>query len=174
MRFRAVALAMLTLAAGAAAVLVACQGDFIGATPCGEIPAGGCPSVGDACIDTTCSALYTCSSDGIWTRVQTCPAREPDADAAAPDAASDGSVSQRDASQRDASWVNDVPGASGGPGCGALEPPDCSLGLAASCPENQCCGCEDLFVCRAGGWDVWGSCADGGVLSTLSSSPSSP
>jgi hypothetical protein len=65
-----------------------------------------------------------------------------------------------DASVRDVSI--DVEGAFGGPGCVDLQAPDCPLGLAISCP-NGCCGCEDLFVCRNGGWNLWGQCVDGGI-----------
>ncbi|WP_394834152.1 hypothetical protein LVJ94_47365 [Pendulispora rubella] len=137
--------ALLTLAAVAAG----CEDSLITLAPCGEIPAGGCPRRGDTCADVTCDAVYTCT-EGAWTRIATCPTREAgprfdagndDADAAPPS---------------DASWL-DVPGSNGGPGCADLEPPDCPLGLAASCP-NGCCGCEDLFVCRNRGWEFWGTC----------------
>lgn len=54
------------------------------------------------------------------------------------------------------------PGSYGGPGCQLLEEPDCQLGLALAC-SNGCCGCEDLFVCTNGAWELWGSCSDAGV-----------
>jgi hypothetical protein len=53
--------------------------------------------------------------------------------------------------------IDAPPGAYGGPGCGALQSPDCSLGFALACPSG-CCDCEDLFVCENGGWNAWGSC----------------
>jgi len=160
MRFRHVALGALVVGACVVA-FVACSDDVIELDPCGEIPAGGCPRRGDTCSDPTCSTVYTCS-DGTWKLAQTCPLREGGEDAASSDA-SDGSLDA--ASPRDASWL-DVPGASGGPGCEDLEPPDCPLARVAACPANQCCDCEDLYVCRDGGWDVWGSCANGVVTSS--------
>ncbi|WP_394824338.1 hypothetical protein [Pendulispora albinea] len=161
------ALLVLTLATCAGLPMAACQDELLATTPCGAIPTGGCPRRGDACRDATCAALYTCSADGAWTRVQTCPARDGRADAAPSDAApldatsadpSDGSAMYRDAS------ALDVPGASGGPGCRALEPPDCPLGRMATCPEDRCCGCEELFVCRGGGWESWGVCEGGRLV----------
>lgn len=66
-----------------------------------------------------------------------------------------------DAGVRDASI--DVEGAFGGPGCVDLQMPDCPLGVALTCPSG-CCGCEDLFVCKNGGWDLWGSCGVDGAV----------
>jgi len=119
---------------------------------CRNIPAGGCPRTTDAvCDDPTCAAVYVCKADGTWSLDHTCPPH--------PDAAADtASPPPRDAAApRDVEI--DVPGASGGPGCEDLEPPDCPLGTAAACPSG-CCGCEDLFVCVNHGWNSWGTCDD--------------
>ncbi|WP_394844658.1 hypothetical protein LZC95_47340 [Pendulispora brunnea] len=143
----------LLFAAGVAcfAVAAGCEDSILSIAPCGEIPAGGCPRRGDTCADVTCDAVYTCT-DGAWTRIATCPAHE-----AGPDGSpSDAGVTDTGVPPRDASWL-DAPGSNGGPGCADLELPDCPLGVAASCPSG-CCGCEDLFVCRDGGWEFWGTC----------------
>jgi hypothetical protein len=57
--------------------------------------------------------------------------------------------------------IDAPPGAFGGPGCESLVVPDCALGVALACGAG-CCGCEDLYVCENGGWDLWGSCGDAG------------
>ncbi len=149
------AIALIAASAGAC-------GDAPTATPCRGIPAGGCPiaSHADGCEDPTCEAIYACEPDHSWQLVHRCPAR--DAAASTDATLSDGGDAGR---VRDASSYVDVPGASGGPGCEPLEPPDCALATAAACPEGQCCGCEDLFVCSGGGWTAWGYCdADGGAI----------
>jgi hypothetical protein len=123
---------------------------------CDDIPDGGCPlSHGVACIDPSCAAVYACNA-GVWSLDHVCPHQ----DAAI---VGDAAVDARPSLVRDASF--DVPpGASGGPGCADLQPPDCSLGFALACPADQCCDCEDLFVCADGGWGLWGSCdGDGGL-----------
>ena len=118
-------------------------------TPCKQIPDGGCPKRGDACSDPTCDALYVCTEEGQWRLVQTC----------GPHDASVSETSVREAGPPpDASFI-DVPGAGGGPGCEDLEAPDCSLALAGAC-SSGCCGCEDVFVCRNGGWDLVYTCAN--------------
>jgi hypothetical protein len=137
------------------AIVAACADDP-SIVPCRNIPAGGCPRIGNACSDVTCEALYICLADGTWKLDRSCPPHD--------DAGLDASNEASDAAgARDVDL--DVQGASGGPGCSSLEPPDCPLATAATCPSaTSCCGCEDLFVCRNGGWEIWGSCGDNGVL----------
>lgn len=120
--------------------------------PCRDIPEGGCPAQGGvACEDPSCVAAYSCEPDGGWSFSHACAPH----DAAPGDAGADGPAPS------DAGYDIDAPpGAFGGPGCVALEPPDCPLGTALACPQGQCCGCEDLFVCDDGGWDPWGVCTD--------------
>jgi hypothetical protein len=145
----------------AAVVVAACNGDIPQPIACHDIPDGGCPlGYGDPCTDPTCATAYQCDdTSGAWVLDHACPAHpdagqdaEPRPDAG--DAADTGAARDVDV---------DVPGANGGPGCADLEPPDCPLGVAASCPGTDCCGCEDLFVCVNGGWDPWGYCGDGGI-----------
>ena len=119
---------------------------------CRNIPVGGCPVNPNACMDPMCNAVYACSSDGAWTLRETCPPH--DFDAAT-------SPVKKDASSMDGG-LGDVTGASGGPGCADLQAPDCALAVAGACPSG-CCGCEDLFVCANHGWNVWGTCTDGGL-----------
>jgi hypothetical protein len=121
---------------------------------CNGIPSGGCPGSGtDNCVDPMCSAIYTCEDDGGWSFSATCPARE----AGVPDARPDVDL------RRDADF--DVPpGATGGPGCVDLQCGDCTLSLALACPSDECCGCQNVFVCDDGGWNLWGSCGEGGAL----------
>jgi hypothetical protein len=139
------------------AVLVGACADDPAIVSCKNIPAGGCPRIGNACIDPTCDVLYVCTADGTWRRDRTCPPHD-DAGVVAPD----------DADASDAAAIRDVeidvPGSSGGPGCANLESPDCPLATAAACPNGSCCGCEDLFVCRNGGWETWGTCGPDGVI----------
>jgi hypothetical protein len=145
-----------------AAVGVACNafGDLPNEQACNNIPEGGCPGSGTGnCQDITCSAIYTCEGDGGWTFSATCPVREAGApDARVHDARADVSL------RRDVDF--DVPpGSTGGPGCVDLEtPPDCTLSLALACLSDECCGCQNVFVCDDGGWNLWGSCDEGGVL----------
>jgi hypothetical protein len=142
----------LALAAGAAS----CRDDPAAVEPCTNIPAGGCPlSHGIACEDPACEAVYACRTGNAWVLDRTCPAHE----AGAPREAS---VDAADAAPEEASRPFDAsvdapPGANGGPGCGPLQAPDCSLGLALACPSG-CCGCEDLYVCENGGWTYWATC----------------
>lgn len=122
------------------------------ARPCRNVPDGGCPlSYGKACDDPACAAAYACEPGGAWRLDHVCAARDGAADAPQPG----------DAGARDVDI--DVPGAFGGPGCAGLQAPDCPLGTALVCPNGSCCGCSDLFVCRDGGWDPWGTCSDGGI-----------
>jgi hypothetical protein len=121
---------------------------------CMDIPEGGCPGSGtDNCTDPTCASIYTCENDGGWSFSAACPVREAGVRDARPD------VNLR----RDVDF--DVPpGATGGM-CGDLEnPPDCNLSLALACPSDECCGCQNVFVCDDGGWNLWGSCEEVGAL----------
>ncbi len=148
-------------AASALGLVLACSDDVPTASPCTDIPPGGCPVAhGVACEDPSCEAVYACRPGNVWELTTRCPPRDA---SARPDAG----IEPAEASSPIDASVDAPPGAFGGPGCAALVAPDCALGLALACGAG-CCGCEDLFVCRNGGWDLWGSCADGGVT------PSSP
>lgn len=160
--------------AGASLVAVVAFTSVVHATACGDtsspvlckdIPDGGCPlSHGVACDDPACAAAYACF-EGKWSLDHTCPARD-----AGPADANDEGATDASPPPRDAGF--DVPpGASGGPGCADLLPPDCPLATVIACPSNRCCGCEDLFVCADGGWSTWGACGDGGTLTRALSSP---
>ena len=134
-------------------VAASCSEDAPTPQPCTNVPEGGCPlSHGVACADPECAATYACREGNVWELVQTCPAHEA---GGVPDAFVPEAQAPFDAS------VDAPPGAFGGPGCPSLEPPDCMLGTALSCPSG-CCDCEDLFVCDDGGWDLWGTCGDAG------------
>jgi hypothetical protein len=122
---------------------------------CRSIPTGGCPKNAEACSDPTCDAVYACEPDGTWSLDHRCPERG-GSDAAVDVASPPQDVAASD--PHDASPYADVAGAGGGAGCVDLEPPDCPLATVVACPADQCCGCEDLFVCRNGGWDPWGTC----------------
>lgn len=140
------------LSCAIAAVSFAACGDEPTAQRCTEIPAGGCPlSRGLACADPACEAAYACRAGNVWELVERCPPR---VEAGAPDAADAGR-----------SWdaaVDAPEGANGGPGCGVLQAPDCALGFVLSC--GSCCGCEDLFVCARGAWELWGACGAAGPV----------
>lgn len=141
------------LVLGAAA---ACSDDLPIARPCTNIPPGGCPIArGVSCDDPSCEAVYACRAGDVWELEKTCPPREGGT-------RGDGGVDPGDARAPIDASFDAPPGAFGGPGCSELAVPDCALGLALACGAG-CCGCEDLFVCREGGWDLWGSCGDGGV-----------
>jgi hypothetical protein len=88
-----------------------------------------------------------------------CPGR----DAIAP---TDAYVPEAEAASYDAS-IDAPPGAFGGPGCESLVVPDCALGVALACGNSACCGCEDLFVCENGGWELWGTCGDAGPQQSI-------
>jgi hypothetical protein len=147
-------LASVVLAFGS--IVFACSEDPI-PQPCRDIPEHGCPVQFEACEDPTCQAIYACRENNVWERVKECPSYDPDA-GHLPDAAPSTIV---DAAP------DAPPGAYGGPGCRLLEDPDCALGLALACTSaeghSSCCGCEDLFVCTNGAWELWGSCSDAGV-----------
>lgn len=137
-------------------VVGACQQDLSPQQPCRDIPEGGCPDYDNACADPTCFTLYSCGQDDKWQVEQVCPAKE----AGPPiiDAGSDADA----APVGDNEYLN-VPGALGGPGCNDLQTPDCALGVAAACTDQNCCDCQDLYVCSDGSWDLWGEC-NGGVI----------
>lgn len=167
-RLRPVAAMLLGLLLGlpcVGAALAACNGTIIAATDCHTIPEGGCPERSDVdpCADATCFTTYTCvarstsNNEGTWRESRTCPPKPvPDLDASVADASV---IDASDAEARDANAVpTDLPpGATGGPGCVDLEYPDCPLAVGYGC-QTACCGCEELFVCNAGGWDPWGDC----------------
>jgi len=146
-----------TLGVCALVLAGACSDDPV-ATPCSDIPAGGCPlSRGLACSDPACVAVYLCRAGNRWELAETCPPRT--------DVPRDASVVDvvTEAPPAFDAGIDAPPGASGGPGCGVLQSPDCPLGTALACPSG-CCGCEDLFVCENGGWTTWGTCdLDGGI-----------
>jgi hypothetical protein len=151
-------------------VAAACADRLPGAFACKEIPEGGCPQRSiDVCVDDACEAVYSCNANAEWTQVRECT-RDVSADAAdagygANDMTGDSAiVSYRDA----ASGTPDGEGAFGGPGCIALEAPECSLGFALGCHGSDCCGCEDIFVCDQGGWSAWGTCNRGALAPSFS------
>ncbi|MEO7111340.1 MAG: hypothetical protein ABI183_12950 [Polyangiaceae bacterium] len=155
MKKNSVAVACVAAFATILALASACNTD-IPQQPCRDIPDGGCPAYDNACNDPTCFTLYDCSPDDTWVVDMVCPAKTPvDADGIPIDSGSDG------AGNVDASAYLAVPGALGGPGCQDLQNPDCSLGSAAACTD--CCGCEDLYVCNSGGWNLWGVCTNGQI-----------
>ncbi len=144
-----VALALLLFVVAGVA---SCRDDNPTVEECTNIPAGGCPlSHGVACEDPTCDALYACRAGNVWELDRTCPPHE----AGAPREAS--TDAQPEASRPFDASADAPPGANGGPGCGPLQTPDCSLGFALACPSG-CCDCEDLYVCENGGWSYWATC----------------
>jgi hypothetical protein len=138
--------------------IVACEDQEVVAQPCTNIPAGGCPlGHGVSCEDPACLAIYACRENDVWELRAPCPGR----DAGGP---TDAFVPET-SSSIDAS-IDAPPGAFGGPGCGDLMEPDCALGIALACGPT-CCGCEDLFVCENGGWELWGTCGDAGPRQSI-------
>ncbi|HEY2514469.1 MAG TPA: hypothetical protein VGI39_26575 [Polyangiaceae bacterium] len=152
-------------AAVAVAIAGGCDNSAQVAPVCHDIPANGCPLEPDACQDPTCAATYTCNSDGTWSFAAKCNGFNPDAGHPQPlDAGVQGF---------DASGFDVPPGAYGGPGCDQndLTEPDCTVSVGLACEssggKDPCCGCETLFTCADGGWNVWGECfADGGIVET--------
>lgn len=150
-RFSVAALAVCAGLLAAATSTPSCS-DAATAQPCADIPPGGCAlSRGVACEDPACVAVYACRAGNVWELDRSCPPRDAGSPTDAKLDAGDASNPPRDAS------TDPPPGAYGGAGCGALQLPDCSLGLALACPSG-CCGCEDLFVCENGGWSYWSTC----------------
>jgi hypothetical protein len=162
------------LLAGIVAALAAASAcdDALAVDPeCRDVPDGGCPmGRGDPCADPTCAAAYECTESSLWRFDHACSARDAAAGAWTDPGATDAGASPGAAPDvtGDAT-VGDVavgiPGANGGPGCAALEGPDCPLGVALACGAG-CCDCEDLFVCKSGSWEPWGMCG-AGVISPL-------
>lgn len=155
MKWRApmVAVALVGAASALVASIAACDAPL--ATTCKNVPPGGCPlSHGVACQDPECEAAYACTDDG-WVLHHVCPARDAGRDA---NVVRDAAL---ESASRDAA-IDAPPGAYGGPGCGDLQAPDCALGVALGCTSG-CCGCEDLFVCKKGGWSLWGICEGGQI-----------
>lgn len=145
--------ALLRVALGATsfALAASCQEPLPQASACYDIPAGGCPRTGaEVCNDTACEKVYACV-DGQWSFVAACGPR---------DAGSARDRETLDAPPPREASIDAPPGAYGGPGCPALDVPDCALGTALGCSQG-CCGCEDLFVCASGGWTLWGRCRAG-------------
>jgi hypothetical protein len=144
----------MALAAVALVTLPSCE-DSETPQECTNVPAGGCPlSRGVACQDPACEAVYACRPGNVWELERTCPpieagTRDASTDVAL-DAASDVTIAF------DAN-IDAPAGANGGPGCSALQAPDCALGLVLAC-SSGCCGCEDLFVCQNGGWTYYSTC----------------
>ena len=135
--------------------IASCEDQEVVPQPCTDIPAGGCPlSHGVACEDPACQAIYACRENNVWELRAPCPGRDGGGptDAFVPETSSSFDAN-----------VDAPPGAFGGPGCGDLIEPDCALGIALACGAT-CCGCEDLFVCENGGWELWGSCGDAGPM----------
>ncbi|HEX8790020.1 MAG TPA: hypothetical protein VF765_03655 [Polyangiaceae bacterium] len=141
----------------ACALCCACD-STLEATPCHDVPDGGCPldNGANVCQDPSCNAAYACV-DGGWVRTQVCPPHPHDAATPPADAGEGGSTF-------DVS-IDVPPGGNGGPGCTDLELPDCPAAVGIACVQSPgCCGCTDLWVCDDGGWDLWGECADGGIV----------
>lgn len=154
------ACAALVTALAAGTLGAGCNDDWPTATACRGIPEGGCPlSHGVACEDPSCKAVYACREGNQWEFAGECPPH--------PDQPDAGSVVDADDAGTDATPSADASidapeGAYGGPGCEYLQAPDCTVGLALACGAG-CCGCEDLFVCKNGGWEFWGVCGDAGI-----------
>jgi hypothetical protein len=149
----------------AAAGLAACFAELPDPSKCRFAPPGGCPESGktDVCAaDVTCAAVYRCT-DSRWTLVATCARDAVDAgDAGTPtDSAADVGTPP-DASARVDGGPAVPAGGYGGPACNLLQAPDCPAATAILCPLG-CCGCEDLFVCAAGTWNLWGLCTSAGI-----------
>ena len=123
---------------------------------CVDIPTNGCPEDDgvDVCSDPTCGAAYSCQN-GKWVFDKSCPGFEA--------GVVDAGMSDHESGARDVAVIDAPPGAYGGPGCVDLQPPDCPLGAVLNCKQSDCCGCTDLFVCMNMGWNLWGTCADGGL-----------
>lgn len=155
-----------------AVIVVACSDPTY--SDCLNIPTGGCPGGDTSNCGPTCTSIYSCQANGSWSFVARCPVPEGGLDAATADATLDAPSVPEASPMRDVS--TDVPPADWGPTCGSgsnmaadLESPDCPLSQAALCAPSSCCGCEDIWVCLDGGWNVWGECTDGGALMPASS-----
>jgi hypothetical protein len=147
----------------AAGLALSCE-DTSPPVPCVNAPPGGCPEDfgADVCADPSCREVYVCK-DGNWVFSRACGARDGSAETSSP---ADAGILVREASGSDeGSAAIDAPaGSFGGPGCVALQEPDCPVGVALACMSSDCCGCQDLFLCADGGWNSWGVCADGSAV----------
>ena len=145
------------LTAAVLAILASCS-DAPTAETCSDIPAGGCPlSNGVACQDPACTAVYACRPNKVWELDHACPPHDGGVPAEASSEAGAAADASPEGSRPFDASIDAPPGASGGPGCGVLQAPDCTLGFALACPMG-CCGCEDLFVCQNGGWNYYATC----------------
>jgi hypothetical protein len=142
-------------------VVAACSADAPLHDYCTNIPDGGCPGSDlSNCEDKSCAAIYLAQPNCEWPLVGLCPGYVAPHDAGHEGGdAADGALP--DGHRRDVAFVL-PPGANGGPGCEDLENPDCPVELASIC--DDCCGCQDLYVCSDGGWNSWGECIDGGIV----------
>lgn len=137
-----------------------CEGELYEKPPCLSIPEGGCPARSgvDGCSDRSCAAVYLCTEEKTWLLQKTCPENEAGAPVPGEDA---GDLDAGDALADVYVPPDAPPGAGGGAGCRELQNPDCSLAFGMACAPQSCCGCEELFVCRGGGWESYGLCEDG-------------
>ncbi len=123
---------------------------------CPALGAEGCPGNSlTACDDPACAFVSSCDlRSGIWQRVGSCRRDGGTGDGAASDADESEGAPTDGAGWRDVGARTD-----GGPDevCPPLSLPDCSESQRAACGAD-CCGCEDVFACRAGGWDYVGPC----------------
>jgi hypothetical protein len=167
----------LTLAAAMSfsVTFAACFSELPDASNCKGIPENGCIATAgiDVCAaDPSCRALYSCVS-GAWQQRALCTQTPRDAAAdtgrdsaaclpgseSADGGESDAQPSDACAPRPDAAAV---PPGGYGFGCDPPQAPDCVAGTAVLCPSG-CCGCEDLFVCKAGVLELWGTCQNGTI-----------
>lgn len=140
------------LAFGACTALVGCP-TLPEAVPCGQIPAGGCPSGrGGTCEDPTCAGLWDCN-DGKWVNVQTC---------AAPDAGPGGAGGGGPMIDGGPCTPVNIPTTGQTTDCTPdLQEPDCPVEAAETCAEQACLtGCADFFLCTKDGWNQVAYCDD--------------
>jgi len=155
--FRAVIAAFAALA-GAAMPAGGCSDSPV-FTPCGEIPAGGCPSDrGGTCDDTACAGLYDCV-EGKWTRSVDCSTDGGSGGGGGSDAGPDVVCSPVTIAH-----VGEKSGCKPDP-----QSPDCPVVAAeAACRESVCLtGCLDFFLCTKDGWTAVATCDEEGELSIL-------
>lgn len=120
--------------------------------PCGQIPAGGCPSGrGGTCDDPTCAGLWDCV-DGAWVSAAVCDERD------------GGAGGSGGGSGFDAGPCTPVNISTAGQVTGCtpdLQDPDCPVEAAETCAESACLtGCEDFFLCTKDGWTQAAYCDD--------------
>lgn len=162
MKYRFVA--AVALAAGIFVVAASACNGTPQAPTCVDIPDGGCPEdyEADYCEDPTCDTLYACTASG-WVQIGTCPPHPMPEAGSMPDVMEAGCAS-------DANALADAPPGAVGGGCQpALDDTDCQLGTALLCnpacnPLDDCCGCQDLWVCVDSTWVLWGECTEAGIV----------